>query len=117
MRKRRYRRVVNVLRTDVAAYNPNRPISDLIRHQVDALSRMEQDLPAEMRSGIDPKTLTTEHHASSYIGHAAARVLHYALGNRKPADKPARRRARRPKPAKHAPKGTSRARGARARRK
>ncbi len=49
------------------AFNKNRPISDLIRAQVNHLKHVEASLPAEQRSKIPQHGITTEADAAQYI--------------------------------------------------
>jgi hypothetical protein len=49
------------------AFNKNRPISDLIRAQVNHLKHVEASLSAEQRSGIPQHAITTEADAAQYI--------------------------------------------------
>ena len=49
------------------AFDKKRPISDLIRAQVNHLKHVEASLPADQRSGIPPHEITTESDAASYI--------------------------------------------------
>jgi hypothetical protein len=49
------------------AFNKNRPISDLIRAQVNHLKHVEASLPADQRSGIPPHEISTESDAANYI--------------------------------------------------
>ena len=49
------------------AYNPNRPISSLLLHQLRHLHAAEQQLPARDQTGINITTLHTELEASDYI--------------------------------------------------
>jgi hypothetical protein len=49
------------------AFNKNRPISDLIRAQVNHLKHVEASLPADRRSGIPQHEITTEDDAARYI--------------------------------------------------
>ena len=49
------------------AFNKNRPISDLIRAQVNHLKHVEASLPAEQRSKIPQHAISTEDDAAQYI--------------------------------------------------
>ena len=49
------------------AFNKNRPISDLIRAQVNHLKHVEASLPADQRSKIPQHEITTESDAANYI--------------------------------------------------
>jgi hypothetical protein len=85
-----------------AAYDPDRPISSLIRTQLLHLTAAENlALPPKFRTGININTLHTEHQASEYIQrvttllhtHGKAEARKAAAGhNRKPAKKVARKR-------------------------
>lgn len=115
MRTRPYARLVQVPTTDPAAYNPNRPMSTLLRHQVDALARLEASLPARAWTGVDPATLTTEHHASAYIVHATGRLMSHALEQQAARRIQERRRKARRKGGKGRPARRSARRAARRR--
>jgi hypothetical protein len=49
------------------AFNKNRPISDLIRAQVNHLKHVEASLPADQRSKIPQHEISTESDAANYI--------------------------------------------------
>ena len=49
------------------AFNKNRPISDLIRAQVNHLKHVEASLPADKRTKIPQHEITTESDAANYI--------------------------------------------------
>lgn len=49
------------------AFNKNRPISDLIRAQVNHLKHVEASLSADQRSKIPQHAITTEDDAAQYI--------------------------------------------------
>ena len=51
------------------SYNPNRPLAKntLLQYQVKHYSKVEQKLPPEQRTGVDPAVLKTEGEASEYI--------------------------------------------------
>lgn len=108
--------VVKVLDFDEAeAYNPNRPISGLIRNQLLHLHHAENlVVPLQSRTNININNLLTERQASDYI-HKVTQLLHrYGKSDR--AGKPAKKRpgqakagtksAKKPTPLKKAIKKT-----------
>ncbi|HMI51089.1 MAG TPA: hypothetical protein VK525_06230 [Candidatus Saccharimonadales bacterium] len=90
--------VVTVPKPHHTAYNPDRPISDLVKNQILHLSVAEQHLDTHHQSGKDVHSIKTEREASEYIAHLT-RKLH-AKETKKPQtakkNKPARPRPARP---------------------
>src|SRR5258708_4108589 len=66
---KKYTLVVEVpaIDEDENAYNPDRPISGLLMHQLRVLSIAEQHLPEKSRTRINISRLHTELDASKYI--------------------------------------------------
>lgn len=67
---KRYKKVVDIptIQRTEKAYNPNRPISSLLLHQLRHLHAAEHHvLPEKDRSGVNIATLHTELQASDYI--------------------------------------------------
>jgi aminoglycoside phosphotransferase len=67
---KRYKFVVDIptIAASEKAYNPNRPISSLLMHQLRHLHAAEYHvLPEKDRSGVNITTLHTELQASNYI--------------------------------------------------
>jgi|GEM_PF-1479788 hypothetical protein len=56
------------------AYNPNRPISDLIKSQLEHVLETENRLPHAHRSGQSVDSIKTEAEASDYIARVTARL-------------------------------------------
>ena len=67
--------VVKVPKPQANAYNPDRPISDLVRNQIKHLSLAERHLAKRHRAGVDIYSIKTERQASAYIEHLT-RKLH-----------------------------------------
>lgn len=84
--------VVKVLGFDEAeAYNPERPISGLIRNQLLHLHHAENlAVPAQFRTNININELLTERQASDYI-HKVTQLLH-RYGKSDSARKPTKKR-------------------------
>ena len=59
--------VIKVPRPPKSAYDPNRPISSLLKMQVDHLCAAEQRLPSRYRSEIYANAIKTEGEAAEYI--------------------------------------------------
>jgi len=66
--------IVKVKKPNPASYNPDRPISSLIRNQILHLSLAERHLDKRHRTGIDVYSIQTEGEASEYIGHLTAKL-------------------------------------------
>jgi hypothetical protein len=59
--------LIRVAAPPKTAFNQNRPISDLIKSQVEHLKHLEERLPAEQRSTIPAGAIITEADAARYI--------------------------------------------------
>ena len=61
--------IIRVPKPGRGAYNPDRPIGGnaLVAAQVRHFIHAESKLPAELRTGIDPASVTTEGRAADYI--------------------------------------------------
>jgi hypothetical protein len=59
--------LIRVAAPPKTAFNQNRPISDLIKSQVEHLKHLEERLPAEQRSTIPEGAIVTEADAARYI--------------------------------------------------
>jgi hypothetical protein len=70
----KYKLVVEVPATQANAYNPDRPISDLVRNQVMHLSLAERHLELRDRTGKDIYAIQTERQASEYIAHVTKKI-------------------------------------------
>lgn len=93
--------VVKAPKPHSRAYNPDRPMSDLVRNQILHLSLAERHLEKRHRSGVDVYSIKTEGEASEYIRHLTAKL--HPEGARMP--KPGKSAAvRRSKPGKNSRK-------------
>lgn len=72
---------VKVPRPAPGSFHKHRPLSDLLRKQVEHFHEVEMSWPEEKRTGIDPKAIKTETDAASYIKAITAR-LHNGVENR-----------------------------------
>jgi len=75
---RRGPRRIKVPKTPKSAYDPDRPISDLVKNQIRHMQAAEQSLPVESRSLMPVAAITTERDASAYIQHVTEQ-LHPAV--------------------------------------
>jgi len=66
--------VVEVPPTQANAYNPDRPMTDLVRNQVMHLSLAERHLEPQHRTGTDIYSIHTEWQASEYIAHLTKKI-------------------------------------------
>jgi hypothetical protein len=57
------------------AFNKHRPISDLIRNQVEHFKHVEQKLPDDVRQKLPSHAITTEDEAARYIHAMTAYLL------------------------------------------
>jgi hypothetical protein len=98
MKQHKY--VVQVQKPHPKAYNPDRPITDLVRNQILHLSLAERHLDKRHQTGIDVYSIQTERQASEYIHHLT-RKLH-PEGEKPPhkGKKSGRERARKTKKTK-----------------
>ncbi|HEX7959855.1 MAG TPA: hypothetical protein VF493_08050 [Terriglobales bacterium] len=74
MKKKKYAKVVNVLRVESNSYDHNRDISGLVMHQLIHLRTVEESLPEEHRTGTNISDLHTEAEAAEYIGQVTAKL-------------------------------------------
>jgi hypothetical protein len=96
--------VVSVPKPHPKAYNPDRPITDLVRNQIMHLSKAEKHLDKRHRTGIDPYSIQTERQASEYIHHLTKKL--HPEGAKKP-QAAKKQKLQRAKPAKKSRKTTS----------
>jgi hypothetical protein len=66
---------IHVPRPPAEAFNKSRPVSDLIRAQVNHFKHVEQRLSAEQRGAIPQRGVTTEAEAAQYIAAMTAALL------------------------------------------
>ncbi len=66
------------------AYNPARPMGVLLRDHIQALSDLEQKLPASQQTGVDVSQLNSEQDASNYIGKVVPILKAQGLAGGKP---------------------------------
>lgn len=61
--------VIRVPKPSPKSFNMERPLAknSLLMNQVKHFLEIEKTLPADKRTGIDPKTITTEGRAGDYI--------------------------------------------------
>lgn len=94
MKKHKY--VVPVSKPHPRAYNPDRPITDLVRNQILHLSLAERHLDKRHHSGIDVYSIQTERQASEYIHHLTKKL--HPEGAKPPSK--GKKSVRKPGPAK-----------------
>ncbi len=85
---------INVPAPPKSAFNKNRPVSDLLQHQLKHFRHIEATLPNELHSNMSARDLHTENGAAKYIAHVteALRSLHQVSKPAAPAPIPIRRR-------------------------
>jgi|GEM_PF-1092327 hypothetical protein len=87
--------LVRVPKPPKSAYDPNRPMSSLLRSQVDHLQEAEAKLPLQYCSRLYAKAIRTEAEAARYIREVTEgihRAHEDAARSRKVGKAPARRR-------------------------
>jgi|SRR5690242_13567974 len=72
MKQHKY--VVAVPKPHKSAYNPDRPISDLVRNQILHMSVAERSLEKRHQSPLDVHAIKTERQASEYIAHLTKKL-------------------------------------------
>ncbi len=79
-----------------SAFNKNRPVSDLLQHQLRHFQHIEASLPTELHSNMTARELSTENGAAKYIAHLteALKSLHGAPAPAPVAIRPAPRPVR-----------------------
>lgn len=87
MPKHKY--VVPVPRPHTPRFEPDRPITDLVRNQLLHLSLAQRSLPKRHRAPVDVYFIKTEGEASEYIRHITAKLHLRALGKLTPPKKSA----------------------------
>ena len=83
-----HKKVVLVPKPQSNAYNPDRPITDLVRNQIKHLSLAEKHLEKRHRTGIDIYAIQTERQASEYIHHLTKKLHPEGAKNPKAAKRP-----------------------------
>jgi hypothetical protein len=73
---------IRVPRPAAGSFHKHRPMSDLLRRQVEHFREAEAQLPADRQTGIDIGAIRLEHEAAAYIGKVTA-----ALHEQEPADR------------------------------
>lgn len=74
-----------------AAYNPDRPISGLIRGQLVHLHQVESlSLPPAQQTGVNINTLQTERDAATYIKKVTSRVTQHSRAMQRKSAAPPR---------------------------
>jgi len=73
---------IRVPRPAAGSFHKHRPMSDLLRRQVEHFREAEAQLPADRQTGIDIGTIRLEHEAAAYIGKVTA-----ALHEQSPAER------------------------------
>ena len=92
MAKRKY--VVRVPRPHKPRYEPDRPITDLVRNQLLHLSVAQRSLPKQHRAPMDVYSIETEAQASEYTRHITSKLHRRSAANVKASKKrPKRLRA------------------------
>jgi len=66
---------IKIPRPVPGSFNKHRPISDLLKSQVEHFHEVEMTWPAGKRTSIDIRTIETEHEAAAYIARITA-ALH-----------------------------------------
>lgn len=80
------RKVIRVPKPAPGSYNPHRPISSLVKHQIFHLKHAESRLPKRHQTKIDVHSIETEGQASHYI-HQVTKKLH-PQGTKKSKQRP-----------------------------
>jgi hypothetical protein len=84
--------VIKVPQPPPSAYDPNRPVSSLLKMQLEHLFEAEKRLPSRYRSEVYVNAIKTEGEASNYI-RKVTEAIHQAHGDAERARrKPKRRR-------------------------
>jgi hypothetical protein len=63
---------VKVPRPAPGSFHKHRPVSDLLKRQIEHFREAERQLPAEQQTGVDIKSIRLEHEAAAYIGKVTA---------------------------------------------
>lgn len=66
---------IKVPRPAPGSFHKHRPLSDLLKRQVEHFREVETHLPADQHTGIDILSIRLEHEAATYIGKVTA-ALH-----------------------------------------
>jgi len=78
--------VIRVPRPHKPRYEPDRPITDLVRNQLFHLSLAQRSLPKPQHAPMDVYSIETEAEASEFIRHITSK-LHLRAANAKPSKK------------------------------
>jgi hypothetical protein len=86
MKMKKHKKLIVVEKTPPGAYNPDRPISDLVHNQILHLSVAERCLDRRHHSPLNVHDIKTEREASKYIHHLTKK-LHERAQKARPAKK------------------------------
>ncbi len=86
MKMKTHKKVIVVEKTPAGAYNPDRPISDLVHNQILHLSVAERSLEKRHQSPLNVHDIKTERQASEYIHHLTKK-LHARAAESSPSKK------------------------------
>ena len=92
MAKHKY--VVKVPRPHKPRYEPDRPITDLVRNQLLHLSLAQRSLPKQHHAPMDVYSIETEAQASEFIRHVTSKLHLRGAANAKPSKKKQPKRLR-----------------------
>jgi hypothetical protein len=93
----KHKYVVPVPRPHAPRYEPDRPITDLVRNQLLHLSVAQRCLPKHHHAPTDVYSITTEGEASEYIRHITAKLHLRGAANAKSSKRSTRTRVRKGK--------------------
>ena len=83
----KHKYVVKVARPHAPRYEPDRPITDLVRNQLLHLSLAQRSLPKHHHAPKDVYSIETEAQASEYIRHVTSKLHQRGAANGKPSKK------------------------------
>jgi hypothetical protein len=90
----KHKYIVKVPRPHVPRYEPDRPITDLVRNQLLHLSLAQRCLPKHHRAPTDVYSIKTEAEAAEYIRHITAKLHLHGHRSAKSSKKMKQRRSK-----------------------
>jgi len=67
-------KIIRIPRTPAAAFDKNRPASELLKAQARHARAVEENFPSARRPAVTPQAIETEHDAAEYVGHVTRQL-------------------------------------------
>jgi hypothetical protein len=68
-------KIIKIPRAPKSAFKKDNEVSTLLQSQINHVAEAEQQMPANKRTGVDVRSIATEHDAAEYVGTVTKRLL------------------------------------------